>query len=198
MHWAVCTGIFGKRDIGRIEREFLDVLDFELNISEEDIMAHHNAILSLVSPSPRHSHTISSLLLPELEYPSGSPTSTEASLSPRTPPASAIVENPMDVDPRSKSELYHAHQVQYETYPVAPVRAHVSQPQQEKRSSHSATFRLFRSIPFPRSFGHTSSSSTTTSSSRSDLQVPSQSITQQGRCQLIAPFAAQPSTQVYA
>ncbi|KAJ7911213.1 hypothetical protein B0H13DRAFT_1572462, partial [Mycena leptocephala] len=26
VHWAMCTGIFGKRDIGTIEREFLEVL----------------------------------------------------------------------------------------------------------------------------------------------------------------------------
>jgi hypothetical protein len=202
VHWAVCTGIFGKRDIGRIEREFLDVLDFELNISEADIMAHHNTIMSLASPSPRHrSHGTPGLTLPELElaYPSGSPTSTEASFSPRTPPASAIVEIPMDVDPRSKSEQYRAHEAQYESYPVAPVRVHVPQPRQEKRSSHSSsTFRLLRSIPFPRPFGHTSSSSSSSSSSRAELQVPPQSITQQGRCQLIPPFAAQPSSQVCA
>lgn len=197
MHWAVCTGIFGKRDIGRIEREFLDVLDFELTVSEADIMAHHNTIMSLIPPSPRHrSHASPGLPLPELElaYPSGSPTSTEASFSPRTPPASAIVEIPMDVDHRSKSEEYRAHEAQYESYPVAPVRA-----RQEKRSSHSSsTFRLLRSIPFPRPFGHTSSSSSSASSSRGELQVPPQSITQQGRCQLIPPFAAQPSSQVCA
>lgn len=22
VHWALCTGVFGKRDVGRIEREF--------------------------------------------------------------------------------------------------------------------------------------------------------------------------------
>ncbi|KAF6747765.1 hypothetical protein DFP72DRAFT_589124 [Ephemerocybe angulata] len=26
VHWALCTGVFGKRDVGRIEREFLAVL----------------------------------------------------------------------------------------------------------------------------------------------------------------------------
>ncbi|KAJ7481008.1 hypothetical protein B0H11DRAFT_1648624, partial [Mycena galericulata] len=35
--WALCTGIFGKRDIGRVEREFLDVLDWELRVSEADL-----------------------------------------------------------------------------------------------------------------------------------------------------------------
>ncbi|KAI0636492.1 hypothetical protein C8Q77DRAFT_1070909 [Trametes polyzona] len=52
VHWALCTGVFGKRDIGRIEREFLDVLDFELGVSEADLLAHHDALLEL-SHAPR-------------------------------------------------------------------------------------------------------------------------------------------------
>ncbi|KAJ7153727.1 hypothetical protein C8R46DRAFT_912121 [Mycena filopes] len=39
-HWALCTGLFGRRDIARIEREFLEVLDWELGISEKDILVH--------------------------------------------------------------------------------------------------------------------------------------------------------------
>ncbi|KAJ2916982.1 hypothetical protein MD484_g3464, partial [Candolleomyces efflorescens] len=38
VHWALCTGVFGKRDVGRIEREFLAVLDWELNVSEHEIL----------------------------------------------------------------------------------------------------------------------------------------------------------------
>ncbi|KAF7372266.1 Alternative cyclin pcl1 [Mycena venus] len=41
VHWALCTGVFGKRDIGRIEYEFLDVLDWELGVTEEDLLAYH-------------------------------------------------------------------------------------------------------------------------------------------------------------
>ncbi|KAL0946401.1 hypothetical protein HGRIS_012627 [Hohenbuehelia grisea] len=44
VHWALCTGVFGKRDVGRIEREFLDVLDFELGITEDDILVHYDGI----------------------------------------------------------------------------------------------------------------------------------------------------------
>lgn len=51
VHWALCTGIFCKRDIGRIEREFLDVLDFELGVSEQDVLAHHASIMALAQPS---------------------------------------------------------------------------------------------------------------------------------------------------
>ncbi|KAJ7829051.1 hypothetical protein B0H13DRAFT_1538421, partial [Mycena leptocephala] len=36
--WARCTGIFGERDIGRIEREFLQVLDWELGFVEADLL----------------------------------------------------------------------------------------------------------------------------------------------------------------
>jgi len=48
IHWALCTGVFGKRDVGRIEREFLDVLDWELSVSEEDLLVHHADISAIV------------------------------------------------------------------------------------------------------------------------------------------------------
>jgi hypothetical protein len=185
VHWAMCTGVFGKRDIGRIEREFLDVLDFELSITEDDIMSHHDAIMSLVAPSRRHSHYMPPV--PELGY-SSSPTSTEASFSPDTPSTSTLVES---VESHSKSEQTLSNQSQY-------VHSHVSQPRHEKRSS--STFRILRSFPFPRSFGHSSSSSASSSASasRSESQAAPHGATQQGRCQLLPPFAAQPPSQVYA
>jgi len=195
VHWAVCTGVFGKRDIGRIEREFLDVLDFELSITEDDIMAHHDSIMAVVLPTRRRSHAIPSAPLPQLGYSPGSPSSTEASLSPRTP-TDAIT---MAVDPHSKAEHHRSTQVDHEVFPAVPVPAHVSQPRHEKRQSHSSsTFRILRSIPFPRPFSHLTSSSSSSSSSSSESQAPQQNSAQQGRCQLIPPFAAQPSTQVYA
>ncbi|KAK6966275.1 alternative cyclin pcl1, partial [Favolaschia claudopus] len=42
--WAMVTGIFGKGDIGRIEREFLDVLDWELSVAEADLLARHELL----------------------------------------------------------------------------------------------------------------------------------------------------------
>jgi hypothetical protein len=191
VHWAVCTGVFGKRDIGRIEREFLDVLDFELSITENDIMGHHDAIISLVHPPRPHSHYIAPV--PELDYLSSSPASTSASLSPRTP--SPFVESAVEVHHKSGQAL--PHQTQIKSHAVAAMQVHVSQPHREKRS-HSTTFRILRSLPRP--FGHSSSSSTTTTSSssasRSESQVPLHGVAQQGRCQLLAPFAAQPPSQV--
>ncbi|KAF9064630.1 hypothetical protein BDP27DRAFT_1230201 [Rhodocollybia butyracea] len=56
VHWALCTGVFGKRDVGRIEREFLDVLDWELNISEADILSHHANITAILTPSSPRRH----------------------------------------------------------------------------------------------------------------------------------------------
>lgn len=47
VHWATCTGLFGKRDIARIEREFLDVLDWELSVSESDILNLHDSLMAL-------------------------------------------------------------------------------------------------------------------------------------------------------
>ncbi|KAF9645743.1 hypothetical protein BDM02DRAFT_3080647, partial [Thelephora ganbajun] len=38
--WARCSGIFEHRDIGRMEREMLDILDWDLSVHEEEILAH--------------------------------------------------------------------------------------------------------------------------------------------------------------
>ncbi|CAK5266196.1 unnamed protein product [Mycena citricolor] len=114
VHWALCTGVFGKRDVGRIEREFLEVLDWELNVKEEDVLRHRDGLMSAVhgdmyqvavapvpsssrsppsssssSTSPsyppfRHHSRSSSLAVPDLEP--SSPTSSLGSLSPPETP----------------------------------------------------------------------------------------------------------------
>lgn len=62
VHWAVCTGVFGKRDTNRVEYEFLEVLDFDLGVSESDILSFHEPIMAAISPShydhPQASHQI--------------------------------------------------------------------------------------------------------------------------------------------
>ena len=45
--WAIATGLFGKRDVARIEREFLEVLQWELAISESDILDLHDSLMAL-------------------------------------------------------------------------------------------------------------------------------------------------------
>jgi len=102
VHWALCTGVFGKRDVGRIEREFLQVLNWDLSISEDDILSHHHSIYSLhpnsvaespdsslvATSSPRHSRSAD---MEEKEISSWSDSdddscSSDSSLSPITPP----------------------------------------------------------------------------------------------------------------
>lgn len=57
-HWSAATGIFGKKDVGRIEREFLKVLDWNLAISENEILDHHDSLMES-SPHPcHHSHSL--------------------------------------------------------------------------------------------------------------------------------------------
>jgi len=53
-HWSVLTGIFGARDIGTIEREFLGVLDWDLAISEANILEHYDSVMSLYDCRRRH------------------------------------------------------------------------------------------------------------------------------------------------
>jgi len=90
VHWAIATGIFGKRDVGRIEREFLDVLDWDLTVSEDEIANLYPAIIALY---PRVQHAASSpsrptrcptFTLDPISYDSDD-SSSSASSSPRTP-----------------------------------------------------------------------------------------------------------------
>ncbi|KAJ6563713.1 hypothetical protein DFH09DRAFT_920181 [Mycena vulgaris] len=133
VHWALCTGVFGKRDVGRIEREFLGVLDWELGVGEADLMAHHVGLAFALAPEPvrapeepvsaavkllavpRPTHTRHPSI-PELEP--SSPASSAASMSPRTPASSSSSHShsspahakdvPMDVDPPAqKSSHFH-------------------------------------------------------------------------------------------
>ncbi|KAJ7073729.1 hypothetical protein C8F01DRAFT_1009944 [Mycena amicta] len=135
VHWALCTGVFGKRDVGRIEREFLDVLDWELGVREADLLAHHQALMEIAFPTKqsldipystrKHTRRVSStsitITLPDLE-PSSPASSSLGSFSPPTPahshsspvslsirvPKDVPIDVPMDVDPpRSCSGKLH-------------------------------------------------------------------------------------------
>ncbi|KAJ6527054.1 hypothetical protein B0H19DRAFT_970096, partial [Mycena capillaripes] len=105
VHWAVCTGVFGKYDIGRIEREFLAVLDWELGVTESDLLAHHGGLMAAVSasppalagastcrqlpiPRPRRQTHQARCGVPALEP--SSPQSSLGSASPRTPRSPAL------------------------------------------------------------------------------------------------------------
>ncbi|KAJ3905448.1 hypothetical protein F5879DRAFT_878817 [Lentinula edodes] len=50
MHWAQCSRLFGKHDIGRIEREFLEVLDWDLTLTEEDLLVHFDSLILIDFP----------------------------------------------------------------------------------------------------------------------------------------------------
>lgn len=104
VHWALCTGVFGKRDVGRIEREFLDVLDFDLSITEDDILSHHDGLSSVAVPShefrrladhtpshaPSHSnYNRSHAYCPDLDPSSPHSSSSGSSPQPLTPEALA-------------------------------------------------------------------------------------------------------------
>ena len=54
IHWAMVTSTFGKRDIGRIEREFIEVLDWDFAVTEADLLVVRDALLHLL-PAQRTS-----------------------------------------------------------------------------------------------------------------------------------------------
>ncbi|KAG2350076.1 hypothetical protein BDR05DRAFT_955942 [Suillus weaverae] len=146
VHWALCTGVFGKRDVGRIEREFLDVLDFDLSITEDDILSHHDGLSSVALPShdfrrladysPSHVHPQyhrSHVNCPDLDPSSPHSSSSRSSPQPLTPEA---VEN-TSFNPAVKS---HHDAMELVIPPPLP----------PKKSHHpSSTLDLLRAFPLP-------------------------------------------------
>ncbi|KAH8832940.1 hypothetical protein DL96DRAFT_1811510 [Flagelloscypha sp. PMI_526] len=90
-HWASFTGVFGPRDISRIEREFLEVLQFDLTFSEKDLLAHHDQLSGcyLLQEGLRSLHGTNPLSPASSPFGGSSSDSsydTEDSMSPPTPP----------------------------------------------------------------------------------------------------------------
>ncbi|EIM89736.1 uncharacterized protein STEHIDRAFT_144986 [Stereum hirsutum FP-91666 SS1] len=218
VHWAVCTGVFGKRDIGRIEREFLDVLDFELGVSESDILSLHEPIMAIVSPPSHHYRsqisaiveTPSSFMDVDLspsssssdssELESSSPTisvshsnsseESDLSLSPRTPPTLVDGHEPEVVKPQiAHLAVSDSHSHPHQEHSVP----HSHHP--EKRHSVSAsTLRLLRSFPMPGR--HHTSCSSHAQFSQASVPPPHHRSTHP-RCQSSLPlFPTQPTTRV--
>lgn len=52
IHWAMVSGTFGKRDIGRIEREFIEVLDWDFSVTEGDLLLIRDSLLHLLPAQP--------------------------------------------------------------------------------------------------------------------------------------------------
>lgn len=158
----MCTGLFNKRDIGRIEREFLDVLDFELRITEADILAHHEPVMALRRPQVprlRIPTKATAATRPTFRYRSGSDSSTYTDDSsptdslPATPPASS-----MDVDAhvRSPSEgsSYSEDDEDVEASLPRLLSPHSKEQQKSKAEPvslprFSSAFNLLRNIPVP-------------------------------------------------
>ncbi|KAK2466629.1 hypothetical protein APHAL10511_000887 [Amanita phalloides] len=148
VHWALCTGVFGKRDIGRIEREYLDVLDFELGITEDDILSHHQSLMSIALGLHRtlsekaRSRTISSH-----QHQPPSPTSRNhrrrtpvPDLEPSSPVSSSASSYSSPQTP-SSNESSPAHDPTRKTTTLAP--------SQSKKSIPATTMELLRSFPLP-------------------------------------------------
>ncbi|KAF7367555.1 Cyclin N-terminal domain-containing protein [Mycena sanguinolenta] len=160
VHWALVTGVFGKGDIGRIEREFLEVLDWELGVKEADVLAHHEGIIVAVygagasvlaasSKNDKQEHVEatrrapSSLAVPELEL--SSPQSSAGSLSPRTPVSDAV-DIEMDIAPSPTSTLVSPPHVPA----PEPVRGRMMTPTKKSarspRHHHAHTRRRLRDL----------------------------------------------------
>jgi hypothetical protein len=121
VHWGMVTGVFGKGDIGRIEREFLEVLDWQLGVAEADVLAHHEGLVAAAYGDYESAVLVASVKetkkehiaidveiahgspasCPELDP--SSPRSSAGSLSPRTPISRAVspleMDTAMDVSP---------------------------------------------------------------------------------------------------
>ncbi|KDQ61217.1 hypothetical protein JAAARDRAFT_32215 [Jaapia argillacea MUCL 33604] len=100
-HWSTITHTFGTRDIGRIEREWCTVLDFEFSVSEDDILSHYGDLKHLIPASPKPVAPPVTLVVEEpttVTFPSfeilpselaGSPSSSSSGSSSSSSPSSA-------------------------------------------------------------------------------------------------------------
>ncbi|KAJ7463376.1 hypothetical protein FB451DRAFT_1266246 [Mycena latifolia] len=102
VHWALCTGVFGVGDIGRIEREFLGVLDWEMGVREEEVVRVAEALgageekLEVPRGRTGKPRTHVPIPVPALEPSALSPASSAASPPPRTP-VSASSQSPVSL-----------------------------------------------------------------------------------------------------
>ncbi|KAF5313554.1 hypothetical protein D9758_019117 [Tetrapyrgos nigripes] len=134
IHWALCTGVFGKRDVGRIEREFLDVLDWELSVSEQDLLVHHADISAIIfAHTQRHTHSSPA------SSPSASPASSTSSSSPSSLSSSA--------SSSSRHHPYSPYRTRNHHRSSAPVPDLVSSPMSSDGSSSPQTPSTLESSP---------------------------------------------------
>ncbi|KAJ7087581.1 hypothetical protein B0H15DRAFT_781176 [Mycena belliarum] len=130
-HWAACSGVFGSRDIGRIEREFLGVLGWELGVTEAQVEAQWGALRSVSVIADERTHQPWAAPCPHREQRHGAPAaprrpcqrkpsmpelepsspSSDASLSPSPSPRTPDL--PLDADRTSESSCH----VAYPSYP---------------------------------------------------------------------------------
>ncbi|TCD60940.1 hypothetical protein EIP91_009274 [Steccherinum ochraceum] len=142
-HWSICSGIFSARDVSRIEREFLQVLDYELGFTESHILLHRTPIMALSAPHHHRSSAVQSPLLDtssswdsdsdeEMDSDSGS------SCGSSSPPST-----PQDVDVDASSSF-----VNIASHPHSPPPSVCSQTQHKTRHHPlSAALRLLHAFP---------------------------------------------------
>lgn len=144
VHWALCTGVFGKRDVGRIEREFLDVIGFDLSVTEDDILNHHDALSAVALASHHHRrhvnvHTRTHYqptrhAVPDLDPSSPKSSSSGSSPAPLTPET--------HVDPTFGHPKVSHENVNDSSTRVEPIPSKQSQPL-------TSTMDLIRAFPIP-------------------------------------------------
>ncbi|KAF9227584.1 hypothetical protein BS17DRAFT_799836 [Gyrodon lividus] len=166
VHWALCTGVFGKRDVGRIEREFLDVLDFDLSVTEDDILSHHDSLSAVALPSHNYRrhvdyhqskpqtnhHRANHAVCPDLDPSSPKSSSSGSSPLPRTPDTL--------VDPSyvSVPKVHHENLDHASTQAAPPV------PPKKPQANLPSTLDLLRAFPLP--VPHSNSQSQSSAPSR--------------------------------
>ncbi|KAL4251775.1 hypothetical protein ABKN59_004604 [Abortiporus biennis] len=154
-HWSVCTGCFGIGDVGRVEREFLAVLDYCLSFTEDDIFEHHEIIMRITYP---HRY-----------YKSSSIPIQHRTIRTRSPSVSCFSDDSSDMSIDSDSDheydLCRSLSTSSSSSPSLPLTPEddpeVIQPSSHKISipvvqttNHTLNLNLLYSFPTPPSSGH--------------------------------------------
>ncbi|KAH8079440.1 hypothetical protein BXZ70DRAFT_650534 [Cristinia sonorae] len=150
-HWSSCTGIFSPKDVSRIEREFLEVLDFELGFTESDILYHYAPLMALTSLRHHTPHLRAQTPLREPSSPSTSSpyemlfeiedlsdSEDGSSCGSSSPPTT-----PQDVDTDASSSY-----VNIPSHPHSPIPS-TSTPPLTYRHPMSAAIRILHAFPMP-------------------------------------------------
>ncbi|THH33204.1 hypothetical protein EUX98_g1010 [Antrodiella citrinella] len=161
-HWSICSGIFSSRDVGRVEREFLQVLDYKLGITESDILVHYAPIMALTAPERSHSARAQTPICPEApishwDAETDSSDDDDGSSSASSCASSSSPNTPADVQMEASNSYVNIPSHPHLPLPCCPPEADPREPAASRRKTYhplSAALKLLHAFPMHHAPSH--------------------------------------------